>query len=151
MKKYSILLVIIIIASNCFAQNGKLIRHDTTILSAEDGKSFSKSILRSIATGKLKAVDPETGKVIPANKIYTWRMPADTVASFDAAGNTKYKVVQQRHSLNDMNQVRIFHDWSIDTSTGKLISVIKRIDLLEEIHSSSGMSIGYRTLCRIDY
>ena len=175
MKKYIPFAAIVISAFSSFAQNSHsnrmLVRHDTTLLKAaecewivksltknnpavnsEIGKQVPLIILQAIEKGKLKAFDLVTNKPIPATEIFTWKMPADTIPAYDDAGNVKYTVVQQRHSLDHLNRLRVFQDWYFDISTGKFNSVIKRIDLLEEIHSSSsGIFIGYLPLCRIYY
>lgn len=147
-----------------------LVRHDTTTLRAMEcewiiksliknapsvttdiGKTIPQLILQTIEKGKLKAVDLLTGKAIPAKEIYTWHMPVDTIVQYDDAGNTKYMAVQQRRTADNITQIRIFQDWYFDVSSGKLDSRIKWIELLEEIHTSSGIFIGYMPFCRIYY
>ena len=175
MKKYIPIAAIIISAFSSFAQNSHsnriLVRHDTTLLKAaecewivksltkndpavnsEIGKPVPLIILQAIEKGKLKAFDLVTNKPIPAKEIFTWKMQTDTISAYDDAGNVKYTVVQQRHSSDHLKQLRVFQDWYFDVSTGKFNSVIKWIELLEEIHSSSsGIFIGYLPLCRIYY
>ncbi len=173
MKKYIPIAAIAFTAFSSFAQinhsNRRLVRHDTTLLKAQEcewiiksltkndalipseiGKPVSLHILQAIEKGKLKAYDPVTNKPIPAKEIFTWKMATDTIPTYDDAGSVKYTVFKQRHSLDHLNRLRIFQDWFIDISTGKFNSVINSIELLEEIHSStSGMFIGYLSLCRI--
>ena len=173
MKEYIPIAAIVITAFSSFAQNSHsnriLVRHDTTLLKAKEcewivksltknnptvtseiGKPVSLIILDAIEKGKLKAFDPVTNKLIPTKEIFKWKMATDTVAVYDDAGIVHYTVVKQPHSLDLLNRVRVFQDWYIDISTGKFNSVIKSIELLEEIHtSSSGIFIGHLPLCRI--
>lgn len=175
MKKYIPIAAIVISAFSSFAQNSHsnrmLVRHDTTLLKAaecewivksltkndpaitsEIGKPVPLIILQAIEKGKLKAFDLVTNKPIPAKEIFTWKMAADTISAYDDAGNVKYTVVKQRHSFDHLNRLRVFQDWYFDVLTGKFNSVIKWIELLEEIHSSSAsIFIGYLPLCRIYY
>jgi len=174
MKKYSSTFSLIIPVFSLFAQNNSsnsiLVHHDTSLLKASEcewivrslakndpaltneiGKPVSFVILQAIEKGKLKAIDRETNKPIPGKEIYTWKMPVDTVAVPDNAGNSKIQIVQQQRSPDNLNQIRIYQDWYFDISTGKFYSVIESIELLEEIHTSSGIFIGYNPFCRIFY
>ncbi len=174
MKKYTLLLAAIISVFNATAQNSNsnsiLIRHDTTLLKAEEcewviksltkndpaltsaiGKQLPLIILEAIEKGKLKAVDPETNKPIPGKQIFIWKLPADSVYAADTDGNPKYFTVQRRHSSDNFTSIRVFQDWYFDLPTGKLRSVIKWMELLEEIHTSTGIFLGYAPLCRIYY
>ena len=175
MKKISTTLALVIVVFSLFAQNSNsntiLVRHDTTILIAAEcewiiksltkndpaftpelGKPVSLIILQAIEKGKLKAIDRMTNKPIPGKEIYTWEMPVDTVAVYDDAGNSKYKIIQRLRSSDNIPRIRIYQDWYLNLATGKLQSEIKWIELLEEIHSSySGIFIGYKPLCRIFY
>jgi len=174
MKKYICLLLLSTALSVLHAQtsnsNSILIRHDTTTLKAGDcewiikslakndpslthelGKPLSLFLLGAIEKGKIKAFDVISNKQIPANKILTWNMPSDSVMSYDDAGNSKIVVVQHQHSSDKMDEVRIFHDWYLDVATRKLQSVIKWIELREQIYTSTGLFIGYGALCRIYY
>ncbi len=174
MIKLMIITAIVLSAFGAIAQNSNsssiLVHHDTTLLKAEDcewiikslvknehdltsppGKSVSLIIMDAIEKGKLKAFDRVTNTPIPADKISTWQMPADSIMTHDDAGNAKVSVVQRRHTSDHLNRIRIYHDWYFDVSTGKLQSVIKWIELMEEIHTSTGFLLGYAPLCRIYY
>ena len=171
MKKYFTLLFIAI-NCGCFAQsNNILIRHDTMLLrasecewivkslaknnpslTAEIGKSISFILLQAIEKGKLKAIDPITNKLIPAKEIFMWQMPRDSMMVFDSSGeNTKVVVVQREISSDKITQIRIYQDWNFDLSTGKFECIIKWIELMEEIYTSSGLFLGMKPFCRIYY
>ncbi len=118
----------------------------------ETGKSIAQILFDGIEKGKPKAVDRVTNKPIPGKEIFTWHMPVDTVAAFDNSGNANYKLIRKRISPDYFNQLRIYQDWYMDLTTRKLKSVIKWIELLEEVHTpDSGIFIGYRSFCRIYY
>ncbi len=130
----------------------KSITKDELVVKTENGKSVPLLILQAIEKGKLKAFDPETNKQIPAKEIFTWQMPADTLSVYDAAGNSKYKVVQSRVNADDIPQIRIFQNWYFNISTGKIVSEIKSIELLQEIRNNfTGVFIGNKRFCRIYY
>ena len=174
MKKYLCFFLLSIALSTLHAQNNNsnsiLVRHDTTTLKADDcewiikslakndpalnqelGKSLSLFFLGAIESGKLKAFDGVTNKPIPANKILTWNLSPDSVMTTDAAGNPKIVAKERRHSSDNIDQIRISHDWYLDIASGKLESVIKWIELREQVYTSTGMFIGYSVLCRIYY
>jgi hypothetical protein len=175
MKKYTSTLALIICALGAFAQNNHanniLVRHDTTLLKAEEsewivrslikndpaltsqiGKSVSLIILQAIEKGKLKAIDPETNKPIPAKEIFTWKMTADTITIYNNEGNiTKYQAVKRLLSSDYFKQLRIFQDWYFDVSNGKLHSEIKWIELMGDISTSQGVYLGKVAFCRIYY
>lgn len=174
MRKITIILAFIISAFSSFAQttpsNKLLVRHDTTILQADEcewiikslltntssltseiGKSVPQIILEAIAKGKIKAIDVESNQPIPAKGIFTWRIGTDTVLTFDEAGNEKYSVVQPLRSADKITRIKIYQDWYVDLLTKKFQSVIKWIELMEEVHTHSGNFIGYTPLCRIYY
>jgi hypothetical protein len=174
MKKYSTTFALIITAFNTFAQNigsnVMLVRHDTSTLKGSEcvwimksltkndpalkteiGKPVTLIILEAIEKGKLRAIDPGTNNPIPGKEIFTWHMPVDTAAVFDNAGNSKIEIVQHQRSSDNLNQIRIYQDWYFDVSTGKFHSIIKWLELLEEIHTSSGIFIGIKPFCRILY
>ncbi len=133
------------------AQNNKtatFIKHDTAVVS---NISLSKAIIQAIKNGKIKAVDYITNQPIPPKQISTWKMPVDTMAVHDKDGNAKYVIVHQHRSANDITRVKIFHDWYLDNSSGKLSSRVQRIELLEEIKNSSGEFMGYRPIFKIYY
>ena len=175
MKKYTLIIALIICSFSSFAQNintnSILVRHDTTFLKADEcewivkslvkndptltseiGKPLSLIILQAIEKGKLKAIDPETNKPIPAKEIFTWKMGGDTIPEYDVEGNIKrYVVAKRSHSSEYLTQVRIFQDWYFDVSTGKFHSQIKWIELMEDISTSQGIYLGKVALCRIYY
>ncbi len=170
MKKYFCLLLLSTAFSAIHAQNNLLIRHDTTTLKAGDcewiikslvkndpslthelGKPLSLFLLGAIEKGKIKAFDAISNKPIPAKKILTWNLPADSLMTMDEAGNEKLIAIQREHSSDKIDEVRLFHDWYLDVATGKLQSVIKWIELREQIYTSTGLFLGYAALCRIYY
>ena len=81
MKKQLFFFLITIQAVFISAQgNNMLIRHDTTLLKADDcqwlvktpglkNKTVSQAILEAIQSGQLKAFDAQTNEPIPGNKI----------------------------------------------------------------------------------
>ena len=175
MKKYIPTFALIICAFSSFAQtnnaNSILIRHDTTILKADEcewiikslaknnpaltseiGKPVTLIILEAIEKGKLKAIDPETNKPIPAKEIFTWKMSSDTIAEYDNEGNIKgYRAMKHMHSVNNISELMIFQDWYFNAATGKFHAVIKWIELRENIFTSQGIFLGTTALCRIYY
>lgn len=175
MKKIISTIALFICTFSCFAQtsnsNSILVRHDTVLLHADEcewiikslvkndpaltseiGKSVTLIILEAIQKGKLKAIDPETNGPIPAKEIFTWKMGSDTVPEFDNEGNMKgYVVLKHRHSVSNINQLRIFQDWYFDVSSSKFHAVIKWIELRQSIRTPQGFLIGTATLCRIYY
>jgi hypothetical protein len=173
--KVSVFLLLLLSSAAIFGQPANpssiLVKHDTTILeasecewiikslvknepslTAEIGKSIPLVILQAIRSGRLKAVDRETNQPIPGKEIFTWRMPTDTVAQYDDSGNImKYVAVQAERSSADFTRLRIYQDWYFDIPTGKFQPVIKWVELLENVHTGSGIFIGYRSFCRIYY
>lgn len=172
--KISVFLLLVLSSAAAFGQlttsSSILVKHDTTILkasecewiikslvkndsslTAEIGKSVPLVILQAIQKGRLKAVDRETNQPIAGKEIFTWRMPVDTVLQYDPSGNAKYVAIQGERSSADVTRLRIFQDWYFDVATSRFQSVIKWIELLQEIHTSSGIFIGYQALCRIYY
>lgn len=148
-----------------------LVRHDTTLLNADEcrwivkslvkndpsltseiGKPVPLIILEAIEKGRLKAIDPETNKPIPAKEIFTWKMPADTVPIYDNGGDIKmYQAVKRLHSSDTFKQIRIFQDWYFDITTGKFYTQIRWIELMGDISTSMGLYLGKVALCRIYY
>ena len=167
MKKITTTSALVLFVFGSFAQNVNeiLVRHDTTTLKAEEcewvikplskngetGKTVPLVILQAINNGKLKAIDPVTNLPIPSKEIFTWGMPADTVAAIDVTGNMKYKIIRAKHDPDNIPVIRIYQDWYIDASTGKLHPVVKWIELIENVKSVSGYFIGHRPFCRIYY
>ena len=172
MKKYTITLLLAVLSCSCFAQSSTiLVRHDTALLRAEEsewiikslkkntpllsgqiGRSVPEIILESIKKGKIKAVDPETNKPIPAAAIMGWNMQVDSVMVFDKQGEIS-KTIAVKHELDpsSISQIRIFQDWYVDVSSGKFRADIKWIELLTEVKTSIGVFLGYRPFCRIYY
>lgn len=137
-----------------FAQSGKpatiLIRQDTTLLKVD--KTSAETILQAVEQGKLKAVDCFTNQHIPARRIYTWRMSADTILRYDTIGNyTKPEIVQQHRKAEAITQIRVLQDWYFNTMSGQFISRVRWIELLEEVRSSSGVFVGLLPFCRVYY
>ena len=172
MKKYITTLLLAAIGYCCFAQNNSvLIRHDTTLLKADEcewiikslikndpaliseiGKPIPLIILQAIEKGRLKAIDPVTNKSIPANAIFTWQAAVDSVLNYDNDGNAKLTTKERRINADNITQIRIYQDWYFDLSTGKFQVQIKWIELLQEIYTSStGLFIGYSPYCIIYY
>src|SRR5689334_15280713 len=111
MKKYTITILLLIVVFNSFAQtnaNSILVRHDTAVLKADEcewlikslarndpaltsaiGKPITLILLEAIEKGRLKAIDPQTNKPIPAKEIFTWKLETDTVIMYDTEGNGK--------------------------------------------------------------
>jgi len=141
--------------------NSRFLRHDTVVLNSSEcnwklskstNSSVGKSILLSIKQGKLKAIDPFSGKSIPADKIFTWNMPTDTVAVYDGKKEeTKYKVVMSEIDPSKISRIKIYQNWYLDATNGKLFSRINFIDLMIELNDPSGLFLGYRSFCRINY
>ena len=161
-------IVFIISVLSTFAQNTKsekiLIRHDTTILKADEclwlvrisatkNKSVSLAILEAIQAGKLKAFDPQTNGLIPGNKIFTWRQSTDTTMVWDSEiKKDVFKIIQKKVNPEYLTRIRVYHNWYLNTATGKLESQVKMFELLGEVRiPSSGDLIGYQTLYQIRY
>ncbi len=142
-----------------------LIRHDTMVLKAsecnwvirsvqtngQESRSVPILILQAVGQHKLRAVDPFTGDPIAADKILTWRMPADTMAILDDAGNRKYKVVQAEQNPDHFTEIRVYQDWYFDGKNGKIRGEIPFFELLRDVYSPSGSFIGQTIFCRIYY
>lgn len=175
MKRTTTTLAFMISIFSSFAQHISpgtvLVRHDTTVLKAEEcewiiksltkndpalagefGKSIPMVLLQAIHTGKLKAFDWATNKAIPSAEIYTWQRPVDTVAVYNDQGEVvKYTALPYKRRSEGIHLLRIYQDWYFDLSSAMFLSVINWIELLEEVHSSSGLLIGSRPVCRIYY
>ncbi len=175
MKKYFCTFCFALFISCSFAQpkniNSILIRHDTSLLKADEcewivksltkndpslnmviGKSIPLIILETIEKGRLKAIDPRTNKPIPAKEIFTWKMAKDSMMTPDSSGEyTKVIVVQQHMNPDKISQIRIYQDWYFNISTGRFEGIIKLIELMAEVHTSSGLFLGMTSFCRINY
>lgn len=154
---------------SAFAQNissdNFLMRRDTIVLKAsechwvtrslppndQESSSIPALILLAVNQGKLRATDPVTGDLIPAERILTWRMPADTMAVQDADGNSTYKVVQAKQNPDHFTRIRVCQDWYFEEAKGEIRGAIRFIELLKDIHTSAGTFIGYTAFCRINY
>jgi hypothetical protein len=169
MKKITTTLAFILIVFGIFAQNNSsntmLIRHDTTVLKAEECEWLIKSetkpdetrrsvpmiILETIKKGHLQAADPQTDSPIPSNEIFTWHMPSDTVAKMDLSGNQRFEVIQSELNPDNIPFIKIYSDWYLDLANGKFYSVIKWIELMREVRSPTGYFRGYISFCRVYY
>lgn len=175
MTRYPTLLLLLMCTFGAVAQNNSeniiLVRHDTTLLKAEDcewivkslikndptltstiGKPVPLIILEAIEKSKLKAIDPETNEQIPAEDIFTWKVAADTIVVYDTTGEVnRYEVVKRSHADEDLKELRVFQDWYFDIATGKFRSEIKWIELMEDVSTNSGVYLGKIALCRIYY
>ncbi len=172
MKKYSITTVFAVIIFGAIAQpNSTIIRHDTVLLKStecnwliplvhnknDSSNSTSENtigglILQIVKKGKLKAFDFYSGKQIPANQIYTWNIPADTVADYNEnTGATKYRIVQAKLDPASITLIRVQQDWRLNYSNGEIFSRIRWIELITQVYSSLGDLIGTKPFCRIYY
>ena len=150
------------IAQTISSQN-LLIRRDTIVLNASEcnwvinslhsngqkSRSIPILILQAVNQGKLRAIDPVTGDPIPAERILQWHMPADTVTVQDAAGNSKYAVVQSEQNPDLFTMIRICQDCYFERESGKIRGEIRFIELLKDIYTPTGTLIGHSTFCRI--
>ena len=128
-----------------------LIKNDPA-LTSEIGNPVTLIILEAIEKGKLKAIDPKTNKPIPSKEIFTWQMSSDTVPEFDNEGNMKgYRAIKHMHSVNNISELMIFQDWYFDVANSKFHTVIKWIELRENIFTSQGIMLGTAAFCRIYY
>lgn len=165
MKKQFLLLLFTVLTISGPAQGNKmLLRHDTALLKSDEcqwlvknsvakNKSVPQAILESVQSGKLKAFDPQTNELIPGNKIFTWRQAADTAMVWNAQKDENViKVIQQKINSEHLTRIRIYYDWYLNTSTGKIESQIKMFELTGEVRApSTGDIIGYQPLYRIRY
>ena len=144
--------------------NNMLLRHDTTLLKADEcqwlirytgvkNKSVPQAMLEAVQSGKLKAFDPQSNKPIPGNKIFTWQQAADTVMVWDARKDENVlKVIQHTINPEYLNRIRVYQDWYLNTTTGKIEPQIKMVELIGEVRvPSTGDLIGYQLLYRIKY
>lgn len=109
-------------------------------------------VYQDILKGIIKPVEIVNGKLIPAKKFLNWNMPVDTISAYNDNGEvTGYRTVQQERKISDLTHLLIKQDLYFDFKNEKLYSHIKWIELIEEIHTSSGHTLGYRPFCRIYY
>lgn len=171
MKKYISIVLLLTMSYCCFAQNNMLVRHDTTLLRADEcawivrslvkndpaltvqiGKSVTQIILQTIEKNILKAFDPVTGKRIPAKEIFTWKAETDSIPEFNNNGDiSRIVIVKRPLDPTSITQIRIFQDWYFTIATGKFQPQIKWLELLTEVRNSTGMFIGFQPYCRIFY
>lgn len=110
-------------------------------------------IYQDILKGRLKAVDIETGKIIPAKKLMTLGMSADTVGVYDINDPTRitaYKVVQEERSSSDFNRIRIKQDLYFDFKNERLYSVVRAVTLMQIIKLPDGTIRGQLAFCRLE-
>lgn len=142
---------VILKSSLCEWMVKTLVKNDPS-LTPYIGKSVPELLLKAIEKGKIRAIDPETYKAIPAKQINTWRMTADTVMKYDESGNSSgYAVSQRLVNPAKITQIRLYHDVEMNIASGRFYSVVKYVDLMIEINDPSGTFIGYSTFCRIYY
>ncbi len=169
MKKITTTLAFLLTVFNIFAQNSSsnkiLIRHDTTVLKAEEcewlikldtkpdetSRSVPLIILETIKKGHLQALDPQTDFPIPSNEIFTWNMPVDTVAKLDDSGHQRFVVIKSELNPDNIPFIKIYSDWYLDVANGNFYSVIKWIELMREVRSHNGYFRGYIPFCRVYY
>lgn len=166
MKKLVSIISSTLFCMNVFSQtNLLLVRQDTTLLKAAEcnwligqgagsgdpGKSIGLFILEQIQAGRLNARDPQTNEMIPGNKIMTWRQAADTVMVWDEKKQeNSIKVIQHQVKPEDISRARIYHDWYLDTETGKIHSTVKSVELLIDVYAPMGELRGYRPFCWLE-
>ena len=170
MKKIKAALISVFMISVAMAQSSVFVRHDTTLLKAEECKWIVKTvvnkdqdtgppkegsipgiILDAIEKGILKAMDPQTEQMIPPDKIRTWNMPADTVLTIDSNDIQKINIVRRSVAAEWFSGIRVCSDWYFDIQSGRFTPVIKWADMMINLYSSSGMFIGRRPYLRIYY
>jgi hypothetical protein len=110
-------------------------------------------VYQDILKGKLKAIDIETGKVIPAKKLMTIGMSADTIPVYDVNDVSKvtaFKVVQEERSSTDFCRIRIKQDLYFDFKNEILYSVIKSVTILQVFYMPDGKTVrGLAPFCRL--
>ena len=172
MKKAAATLLLATIVFNCCAQNSSVfVRHDTTLLKADEcewvikaqpgndpsmtafaGKTVAVVMLEAIEKGLLKAMDPIRDEAIPAKDIFTWKMPVDSMLKADPnGGEPKVIAVQRRLDPSTVTRIRIFQDWQFDAVTAKLKAEIRQVELVQDVYTSMGTFIGFRVFCRINF
>ncbi len=166
MKKATLIALIIVIASAGIAQQ-TFIRHDTIVLKPNNSnweisqqiplsstkrattKSLPATLLEAINKGAMKAFDPYTNKRIPAKEIYSWHLNNDTLQSMDANGTISLIVAINTHQPDHIKEIRVYQDWFFNEASGKLQSITKQLELMEEIYATTGDLMGQQVLCRI--
>jgi hypothetical protein len=168
MKQITTTFVAALTAFSLFCQQNssieKFVRQDTTILKAEECEwmfgpqsgtvnSVPQAILETVQSGKLKAFDSQTNELIPGNKIFTWRQATDTMMVWDTNKvESVLKIIQHKLNPEYLTRIRVYHDWYLNTTTGKIESKVKTVELMGEVRTpSSGDIIGYIPLYRIQF
>ena len=164
MKKYiTFFLFTALTVCGSAQKNNMLLRHDTTVLNADEcwwlvavtaaqNKPVPQAILEAIQSGKLKAFDPQTNEIIPGKKIFTWQQSTDTTLVWDEKKQENaVKIIQHSLNVDNISRIRVYQDWNFDIQTGKLQSEVKWFELMAEVHTPSGMFLGYQPFCRIYY
>lgn len=127
-------------------------KKQTPIELVNPGNTVSEWFLSNIKKGKIKAYDPQSGELIPAKTIYTWRMPQHTIAVYNEAGEIdKYQVVAQEMDPRTISSIRIQQDWWLDLNTSKIYSRIVCIELMRDVYSPPGDYRSRMPFCRINY
>lgn len=110
-------------------------------------------IYQDMLKGRLKAMEIETGKVIPVKKILSMGMSADTMAVYDINDPSKisaFQVVQRERNPRDFNRIRIKQDLYFDFTNERLYSVIRSVQIMQVFYAMDGHTIrGISPFCRI--
>ena len=110
-------------------------------------------IYQDVLKGRLKPVDPITGKAIPVNKFLTWEMPADTMAVYDINDPSKinaYRVVQAERSSSEFSRLRIKQDLYFDFKNERLYSVVRSVVIVLVVKAYDGSIRGTFPYCRLE-
>ncbi|HWR33205.1 MAG TPA: hypothetical protein VN451_06760, partial [Chitinophagaceae bacterium] len=110
-------------------------------------------IYQDMLKGRLKAIEIETGKVIPVKKILARGMPADTMAVYDINDASKisaFRVEQRERNPRDFNRIRIRQDLYFDFQNEKLYSIVRSVTLLQVVRLPNGMIRGQYAFCRLE-
>ncbi len=106
----------------------------------------------NIYSGKIKAYDTRTGKLIPGKKFSSWGMQKFLVQDYDSSGEVKgTREVLYERNPDSLSQIRIRQDLYFDFKNEKLYSRIKWIELVEDVYTSQGIMLGSAAFCRIRY
>lgn len=111
-------------------------------------------IYEDILKGRIKPIEIETNKPIPAKKFLSWRMPADTMAVYDIndpSKITEYRVVQAERSSSEFSRLRIKQDLYFDFKNERLYSVVRSVSLLQVYYLPDGRTVrGVALFCRLE-
>ena len=164
MKKIIMIAVSGLIFFTCSGQSNMLfLRHDTILLNANEavwlvqdagvnsGKSVPALILDAIVSGRLKARDPQTMEIIPAEKILTWHQSVDTTMVWDEKKQDNViKIIQHTLKPENISGIRVYYDWFLDTSSGKIYNTMRSVELMQEVNSYEGIFRGYIVFCKLE-